>query len=78
MTKRVIAQGIILIGSKSVAEWDRENDPNSNRNKARAERRAIDEYLSNPANYDDPDYSDVYKDVYGVRPRWLYAQRRNG
>lgn len=78
MTKRVIAQGITLIGSKSVAEWDRENDPNSNRNKARAERRAIAAYLSNPANFDDPEYSDIYKDVHGVRPHWLYAQRRNG
>lgn len=78
MTKRIIAPGIVLIGSKSVAEWDRENNPNSNRNKARAERRAIHEYLSNPANYSDPEYSDIYKDVYGVRPRWLYAQRREG
>jgi hypothetical protein len=27
-------------------------------------------FLRDPANYDDPIYSDIYKDVYGVRPRW--------
>ena len=27
-------------------------------------------WLLNPANWDDPLYSDVYKDVHGVRPRW--------
>ena len=26
-------------------------------------------WLSDPANADSADYSDIYKDVYGVRPR---------
>lgn len=28
------------------------------------------EWLANPENWDDPCYSDIFKDVYGVRPRW--------
>lgn len=36
--------------------------------------RAIEEeliaWLSDPANRDDEEYSDVFKDVYGFRPRW--------
>ena len=27
-------------------------------------------WLNNPANADDPEYSDVFKDVYGFRPRF--------
>lgn len=27
-------------------------------------------WLSNPENWDDPIYSDIHKEVYGVRPRW--------
>jgi hypothetical protein len=27
-------------------------------------------WLADPANWDDPIYSDIYKDVHGVRPRW--------
>ena len=28
------------------------------------------EWLADPANRDSEIYSDIYKDVYGVRPRW--------
>lgn len=28
------------------------------------------EWLEDPANHDSEIYSDIYKDVYGVRPRW--------
>lgn len=28
------------------------------------------EWLADPANKDSELYSDIYKDVYGVRPRW--------
>ena len=28
------------------------------------------EWLADPANWDSEIYSDIYKDVYGVRPRW--------
>lgn len=27
-------------------------------------------WLANPANRYSEEYSDIYKDVYGVRPRW--------
>ena len=27
-------------------------------------------WLANPANWDDPNFSDIYKDVYGFRPRY--------
>lgn len=27
-------------------------------------------WLADPANWDGPIYSDIYKDVHGVRPRW--------
>lgn len=27
-------------------------------------------WLADPANYSDPLYSDIYKDVHGFRPRW--------
>ena len=29
---------------------------------------ALVEWLSDPSNVDDEEYSDIYKDVYGVRP----------
>ena len=29
-------------------------------------------WLSDPANYEDENYSDIYKEVYGVRPHWLW------
>lgn len=44
--------------------------------KAEAERLALEEerkilrWLADPANRADPLYSDIYKDVHGVRPRW--------
>lgn len=28
------------------------------------------EWLADPANHNSEIYSDIYKDVYGVRPRW--------
>lgn len=28
------------------------------------------EWLADPANRDSEIYSDIYKDVYGIRPRW--------
>ena len=43
---------------------------------AEAERLALEEerkilrWLADPANRTDPLYSDIYKDVHGVRPRW--------
>jgi hypothetical protein len=34
------------------------------------EERKILRWLADPANRVDPLYSDIYKDVHGVRPRW--------
>lgn len=30
-------------------------------------------WLADPANECSPEYSDIYKDVYGIRPRWLWS-----
>lgn len=30
-------------------------------------------WLDDPANWGDENYSDTYKDIFGVRPRWLWA-----
>ena len=39
--------------------------------KAEAENEArILAWLADPANRYSKEYSDIYKDVYGVRPRW--------
>lgn len=39
--------------------------------KAEAENEArVLAWLADPANRHDECYSDIYKDVYGVRPRW--------
>ena len=35
-----------------------------------AERAKLAAWLADPANWHDECYSDIYKDVYGVRPRW--------
>lgn len=35
----------------------------------RANEAALSAWLRDPANWGDPLYSDIYKDVYGVRPR---------
>lgn len=31
---------------------------------------ALEEWLTDPSNVDDEEYSDIYKDVYGFRPRY--------
>lgn len=31
---------------------------------------ALEEWLADPSNVDDEEYSDIYKDVYGFRPRY--------
>ena len=35
-----------------------------------AEHARLVAWLADPANWHDECYSDIYKDVYGVRPRW--------
>ena len=36
----------------------------------REEEMKLLRWLADPANRTDPLYSDIYKDVHGVRPRW--------
>ena len=31
---------------------------------------ALADWLANPENFDDENYSDIFKDLYGFRPRW--------
>lgn len=58
----IINNGITLTASASTI------------NAYRAERKAMEadkalrEWLADPANYSDPNYSDIYKDVHGIRP----------
>lgn len=58
----IINNGITLTASASTI------------NTYRAERKAMEadkalrEWLANPANWDAPEYSDIYKDVHGIRP----------
>ena len=35
-----------------------------------AERAKLAAWLADPANWHDECYSDIYKDVHGIRPRW--------
>lgn len=35
-----------------------------------AEQAKLAAWLADPANWNDECYSDIYKDVHGVRPRW--------
>ena len=46
-----------VLAEKREAEWEA---------KAKA-------WLRDPANESDPDYAEVYKDVYGIRPSWLWS-----
>ena len=67
MKQIIIIEGITLTATQSTidtflaekreAEWE-------------ARARA---WLRDPANESDPLYSDIYKDVHGIRPRWLYS-----
>ena len=64
MTTITIAEGITLTATQSTidaymrevreAEWLRETIA----------------WLYTPEARECPDYSDIYKDVYGIRPRW--------
>ena len=59
----VIADGITLTATDAtIAQYERECADIA------WEREAI--AWLNSHSMDDPDYSDIFKDVYGVRPRW--------
>lgn len=58
-----ISEGITLTASKAVIDaYGREV------REAEWERETI-EWL-NTHDITDPDYSDIFKDIYGIRPRW--------
>ena len=62
----IIAEGIRLTATATVIEtYKREV------REERAYREAVEWLRTHDAS--DELYSDIYKDVYGVRPRWLYA-----
>lgn len=80
MTKRNINAFVTLTGTKSVKDWDSAVRAEVAKARAKAERKArlaeearieaeLVEWLADPANADSPEYSDVFKDVYGFRPR---------
>ena len=62
MTKIIITEGITLIATTSTI-----NAYKAEVAEMGVEREAL-EWLANPANWDAPEYSDIYKDVHGVRP----------
>ena len=62
MPKIIITEGITLTATTSTI-----NAYRAERKAMDAERKAL-EWLADPANYSDPNYSDIYKDVHGIRP----------
>ena len=48
----------------SMVEYEEEQWRNSSTYKEAVE------WLANSANWEHENYSDIYKDVYGIRPRW--------
>lgn len=67
MKRIVIAEDITAtLTDATAAEYERECADI-------AQERDTEMWLANPANYSDPCYSDIFKDVYGIRPHWLYV-----
>lgn len=74
MTITTISEGIRLIATATTTrKYFKECEALKRASeRARATTRKQDSlraWLADPANYDDELYSDIYKDVYGVRPR---------
>lgn len=62
--KTIIINGVsCTLSEKTIARYERECAE-------AAQEAARLAWLRDPANFDDPIYSDIYKDTYGVRPRW--------
>jgi len=62
--KTIIINGVsCTLSDRTIAQYERECE------EIRYEREAR-EWLADPANRDLPEWSDVYKDLYGFRPRW--------
>lgn len=53
--------------------WDCYKYEQEHAEEIRAWEDWAEEWLADPANYDDENYSDIYKDLYGFRPNMRYA-----
>ena len=62
-----MAQVEIFVGVIIPSEWAERVERELEEARREDEIRA---WLHDPANWDDPNFSDIYKDVYGFRPRY--------
>lgn len=71
MTTITIIEGITLTATQSTidAYLIEKADAEAERLEREAEMK-LRRWLADPANRHDECYSDIYKDVYGFRPRW--------
>ena len=66
-----IIEGVTLTATQStINRYRAEVAQAEARRKEAAEHARLAAWLADPANWNDECYSDIYKDVYGVRPRW--------
>lgn len=71
MTTITIAEGITLTATRSTIDrYLAEVARAEARRQEAAERAKLAAWLADPANWHDECYSDIFKDVHGVRPRW--------
>ena len=66
-----IIEGVTLTATQStINRYHAEVARAEARRKEAAEQAKLAAWLADPANWNDECYSDIYKDVHGVRPRW--------
>lgn len=67
----IIIEGVTLSATQSTIDrfLTEKADAEAERLDYEAEMK-LRRWLADPANRHDECYSDIYKDVYGVRPRW--------
>ena len=71
MNTITIIEGVTLTASRSTIDrYLAEVARAEARRQEAAERAKLVAWLTDPANWHDECYSDIYKDVHGVRPRW--------
>ena len=71
MTTITIIEGVTLTAARSTIDrYLAEVARAEARRQEAAERAKLAAWLADPANRYSEEYSDIYKDVYGVRPRW--------
>lgn len=64
MNTIIITEGVTLTATQSTIDTFLREE------REVARERSLIEWLATPEAQECPEYSDVYKDVYGVRPRW--------